>query len=87
MYVLECTWPEDQSSVIKKAQTKECRKHIPFHYFLPTIARESPKAALELLEKRKNPTIEEPSLDGREFGNSNFLRSSIFGQIREGQRP
>ena len=75
MYVLECTWSEDQNIVIKNALTKEGQRHIPFEYFLPAISRGSPKKALELLQQRKNPTIEDPSLDGREFGNSNFQRA------------
>ncbi|XP_065826355.1 E3 ubiquitin-protein ligase RNF213-like isoform X3 [Oscarella lobularis] len=75
MYVLECTWSEDHNTVIKKALTKEGQRHIPFEYFLPAIPRGSPKEALELLQQRKNPTIEDPSLDGREFGNSNFQRA------------
>ena len=75
MYVLECTWSEDHDTVIKKALTKEGQRHIPFEYFLPAISRGSPKEALELLQQRKNPTIKDPSLDGREFGNSNFQRA------------
>ncbi|XP_065826351.1 E3 ubiquitin-protein ligase RNF213-like isoform X2 [Oscarella lobularis] len=75
MYVLECTWSEDQNTVIKNALTKEGQRHIPFEYFLPAIPRGSPKEALELLQQRKNPTIEDPSLDKREFGNSNFQRA------------
>ncbi|XP_065845272.1 E3 ubiquitin-protein ligase rnf213-alpha-like isoform X2 [Oscarella lobularis] len=78
MYVLECTWSQEQAALVEESSTtsaKETNRHVPFVCFLPYVSRGSPEAALDILKKEKNPRIEDPSLDVREFGNSNFQRT------------
>eukprot|EP00118_Oscarella_pearsei_P021368 m.239300 g.239300 ORF g.239300 m.239300 type:complete len:5831 (+) comp40181_c2_seq5:266-17758(+) len=72
MYVIECTWREDQSSL---SSVKGAMKNISFERFLPSVRLGPPKEALNLMKRGVNPGIQESVLNGKEFGNSNFQRA------------
>ncbi|XP_065844224.1 E3 ubiquitin-protein ligase rnf213-alpha-like isoform X2 [Oscarella lobularis] len=70
MHIFECTWPEEQDTLIKRGSTTRNQKHVPFEAFLPAIRCRSPRELLDLSKSQKSVGF----FDETRFQDLNFQR-------------